>query len=197
MKKRLVIVFVVLFLALCLGRFIWFNEKYPDVTRMYYGQGEFVPLEKDVVYIDQMDGYEVRVNGAQVMYLEDFFQKYSVTEEQKAELYEGYMVPPEALYDITITLKNVDNTETGISFADWVIQSDDIWCDFHDVLYRIANPGVDTSHVALRTGSEMEFHLIYNLREERFLPEVWQNIQNYPMWITITCYPVKKMIDLN
>lgn len=196
-KKVIIVAIIILILTAWCIRVYAFNKKYPDVKKETYKVGEMVPLEKDVVYLVSMDGYEVRVDESAIYTYEEFLEKYNVSDEKKKEIDEYYMPPSEKVYDIVVTLKNNNSTAEGIYFDDWLVQSNDIAIDFHPMLFTAANPDIPGSAVALRDNSEMQFHLTYNLREERFTKKVWNNIENYKMWLTITNYPTKKMIALN
>ena len=198
MKKKVIIVAVIILILTVWGIQVYtFNKKYPDSKREVYNMGEMVPFEKDVVYLVSMEGYEVRVDESTICTYEEFLEKYNVSAEKKKEIDEYYMAPPQKIYDIVITLKNNKSTAEGVYFAEWLVQSNDIYIDFNEMLFSAANPDIPGSAVALRDNTEMQFHLTYNLREERFTKKAWSNIENYKMWLTITDYPKKKMIALN
>ena len=51
--------------------------------------------------------------------------------------------------------------------------------------------------VSFAFGSEMEFYLPYNLRDDFFKESDWNNLEEYPMFLTVTWFPNKKMIRIN
>lgn len=189
----ILLLIVAWFLRVC-----WMNEKYPDVEKEYYSIGEMISIGNNYIYYDSMDGYEVRVNRARILTYQELLDAYQIPEEIRDQV--ENMDPlgaPEKVFDIDITLRNTDNKDTGISFSDWNVQSNDLFVDLNPDLYFGVNPGIETTSVALRENSEMDFHLIYNLRQSVVSSQVWDEIENYPMRLTISCYPVKKMIRLN
>lgn len=96
---------------------------------------------------------------------------------------------------LKVRLRNTNNTETGVIFRDWYIQSNAVHEDINLDLYYEINQ-IDTYSVALRENSEKEFLLPYNLREDFFYPSEWENLEDYEMWLTVTWYPTKKMLLL-
>ena len=197
-KKIVLIILGLFIIGGWITRVVWLNHTYPDVTREVYEAGDVVELGEDVIYYESMEGYSVRLEGAKVWDYEDFMENYQVSDEIRQEVEEFESIePPEKVYVLTITLINQDNTETGIFFRGWNVQSSDLFLDLNEELYRGANPGIDTVSVALRENSEKTFHLVYNMREFRFREAVWEEIEQYPMWLSVTAYPTKKMIKVN
>lgn len=171
-------------------RVVHVNQKYPDVERKEYPQGEMVDLGRDVVFYDSMEGYEVRLDQAKIWNYQDLLNEHGI--EEVAEQF----FAPEKIYLVEITIKNVNNTETGINLGDLYIQSKSVYCDLDYALYYELNH-LDTDAVALRENTEMRFLLPYNLRENHFRKNVWNHLEEYPMWLTVTWYPTKKILRLN
>lgn len=145
-------------------------------------------LGKDIIDYDEMDGYFVTVESSQIYEYADFLAEYGLN-----DFTERY--PPERIYLLKVRLRNTDNTETGVSFLDWYIQSNAVHEDINLDLYYEINQ-IDVYAVALRENSEKEFLLPYNLREDFFYPSEWENLEDYEMWLTVTWYPTKKMLLL-
>ena len=170
------------------ARVYWFNQEYPDVERKTYALQEEAELGKDIIDYDEMDGYFATVESSQIYEYADFLTEYGLN-----DFTERY--PPERIYLLKVRLRNTDNTETGVSFLDWYIQSNAVHEDINLDLYYEINQ-IDTYSVALRENSEKEFLLPYNLREDFFYPSEWENLEDYEMWLTVTWYPTKKMLLL-
>ena len=188
-KKKIVLLAVFLLIAAAWGaRVYWFNQEYPDVERKTYALQEEAELGKDIIDYDEMDGYFVTVESSQIYEYADFLTEYGLN-----DFTERY--PPERIYLLKVRLRNTDNTETGVSFRDWYIQSNAVNEDINLDLYYEINQ-IDFYTVALRENSEKEFLLPYNLREDFFYPSEWENLEDYEMWLTVTWYPTKKMLLL-
>lgn len=188
-KKRIILLAVgVLLVVVWAARVYWINREYPDVERKTYAFQEEVELEKDIIDYDEMDGYFVTVKSAQIYEYDELLSEYGL--ENFTELY-----APDRVYLLKILLRNTNNTETGVSFLSWYIQSDAVLEDLNlDLYYELNN--LDSYDIALRENSEMEFLLPYNLREDFFHTSEWKNLEDYNMWLTVTWYPTKKMISL-
>ena len=188
-KKKIVLLAVFLLIVAAWGaRVYWVNQKYPDVERKTYAMREEAELGKDIIDCDEMDGYFVTVESSQIYEYADFLAEYGLN-----DFTERY--PPERIYLLKVRLRNTDNTETGVSFLDWYIQSNAVHEDINLDLYYEINQ-IDVYAVALRENSEKEFLLPYNLREDFFYPSEWENLEDYEMWLTVTWYPTKKMLLL-
>ena len=186
----------ILLSVICVGivaawgiRVYWVNRTYPDVNRQYYSMGEEVELGTDRFYYDSMDGYYVTLESAEIYEYEDL-----LSESGFYDFYEAY--PPDRIYLLKVNIRNTDSTEDGIDFSDWVLQSAEIREDLDwDLYYEMNN--IEETAIALRTDSEMEFYLPYNLRDDFFKESDWNNLEEYPMFLTVTWFPNKKMIRIN
>lgn len=186
----------ILLSVICMGivaawgiRVYWVNQTYPDVNRQYYSMGEEVELGTDRFYYDSMDGYYVTLESAEIYEYEDLLAKYGFSDFQEA-------YPPDRIYLLKVNIRNTDSTEDGIDFSDWTLQSAEIREDLDwDLYYEMNN--IEETAIALRTDSEMEFYLPYNLRDDFFKESDWNNLEEYPMFLTVTWFPNKKMIRIN
>ena len=188
-KKKIVLLAVFLLIAAAWGAQAYrFNREYPDVERKTYALQEETELGKDIIDYDEMDGYFVTVESSQIYEYADFLAEYGLN-----DFMESY--PPERIYLLKVRLRNTNNTETGVNFRDWYIQSNALHEDLNLDLYYEINQ-IDFYAVSLRENSEKEFLLPYNLREDFFYPSEWENLEDYEMWLTVTWYPTKKMLLL-
>lgn len=163
-----------------------------------YSVGEWVPMEEDMLVSgEQMEGYEVQVVNYDLMDLEEYQKKYQVefTEKEKKEF-----ELPEKIYDVTVKVRNTSDRleeEMGMNFFFLVLQGKELYGDTNDALYERVNPEAQgTMQFALRPGTEMEFHVPFNLRKEWFRKKQWEKVEDYPFYIVFTKYPVKKVVEL-
>lgn len=172
------------------GRILAVNQKWENAPVEYYQKTEEVYMEKDILMDFTMEGYSAAVNEAQVMDYSEFLEKYNGKDE--------YSNVPEKVYDISVTIRNADAEDTtGINLTDFYIQGVAACESINMDLYHIANPQLaNTYAIALRKNSEIELHLPFNLWEVNFRKKTWENLTDYPMFLVVTLYPVKKMISL-
>lgn len=188
-KKRIILLAIGGLLILAwVARVYWINQKYPDVERKTYALQEEVELGKDIMDYDTMEGYFVTIESAQIYEYGDLVSLYNLNDFKEENA-------PERIYLLKVLLRNTNNTETGIDFLSWKIQSDSVGQSLDFKLYYELN-NLDSCTIALRENSEMEFLLPYNLRKDFFYPSEWKNLEDYNMWLTVTWYPTKKMILL-
>lgn len=195
MKKKIVIsVLAVCLMVAWIVRFIDVNRKTKDAEIRHYDVGEVVAIEDNyfVHSTENMNGYEVIVNSARVMDYGEYLKKYGLTEKDVQDRY-----PPDKVYDVHITLRNIDNTTGGIYLPNWILQGVDQYTSINLELYRLVNPEANgVIAVALRPGTEMDFYLPFDLREYHYNKRTWKNIDSYPISLVVSKYPVKKMIDI-
>jgi len=138
-----------------------------------------------------MEGYSIGVNEAQVMDYQDFLGKYQGEDE--------YSYPPEKIYDVSVTLKNLgaDDT-TGINMMDFYISGLAVCADLNIDMYDLANPQLSGQYaIALRKNSELEIHLPFSLWEADYHRKTWNKLEEFEMNLVTTLYPVKQVISLN
>ncbi|MBD5134515.1 MAG: DUF5028 domain-containing protein [Lachnospiraceae bacterium] len=189
-KTFLLLVLSALMVFLYAKRCIYVNRNIKDAPVKSYDIGEEVDFGKDILMDFTMEGYSVKVNSADIMTYKEFLNKYNGEDI--------YSYAPGKIYDVSITLKNISADEsTGVNIMDFYIQGAAVHAGIDSNLYDLANPKVEGIYaVALRNGTEMEFHLPFGIHKENFNSKTWKNIENFNMNFVATLYPVKKVIEL-
>ena len=86
---------------------------------------------------------------------------------------------PEMVYDLKIRVRNTGKElreDTGMDFWGMPLQGKELYVDTNDALYDRMNPQAQGSmQFALRPGSEMEFHLPFNIRREFLKSSTWKH----------------------
>lgn len=193
--KRIIKTFLLLLLSVLAvfiyaKRCIYVNRDIKDAPVKNYEIGEEVDFGKDILFDFTMEGYSVKVNSADIMTYKEFLNKYNGEDI--------YSYAPDKIYDVNVTLKNISADEsTGINIMDFYIQGVAVHTRIDSNLYDLANPKAEGVYaVALRSGTEMEFHLPFGIRKENFDSKTWKDIENFNMNFVATLYPVKKIVKL-
>ncbi len=174
----------------------YFNETYPFDIQTYQ-MGEFVPFDEDVLSRVLLTGYEIQVESAKTMDVQQFFELYNVNiSDQKMENL------PEKLCDVEITIRNVGTDANldipGLYLPDLALHGVDYTTDWNSELMGIANPDMDgVLGVSVPPGYTYTAHVIYNLRKMHFSSFTWSHLESYSFWITMTDYPTRKEIQLS
>jgi hypothetical protein len=194
MKKPIKIIITVLVLA-ALGfayteRVITVNKAFADAPVTRYEVGTEVSFGDNILMDFSMKGYSVIVNHAQVLTYEEFLEKYHAEDE--------YTYVPEKVYDVNITLKNVDADETvGVNIMDFYIQRLAISESVDLNLYTEVNPEMNgATSIALRKNSEIEIHLPFSLWKEHYSSYTWRHLAETPIDFVATLYPEKNVVRL-
>jgi hypothetical protein len=200
-KRKLIIIPVIAVLVLAwVFQYIrvnqYFNRAYPFDIQTYQ-MGEFVPFDEDVLNRILLTGYEIQVESARIMNVEQFFYLYNVNmSDQNIDNL------PEKICDVEITIRNVGTDAEldipGLYLPDLVLHGVDYTTDWNPELMGIANPNMDgVLGVSVPPGYIYTAHVIYNLRKIHFSSFTWSHLENYSFWITMTDYPNRKEIQLS
>lgn len=192
--KNIKIIIGIVICIIMFSAFGWRVEKVNSQIKMpekeEYDIGEWVKFQDDFLINYTMKGYELRVNETQVITYDEFLKKYNAEDE--------YSYVPDKIYDVEITLKNVDADDTtGINLSEFYVQDIAVCAGIDINLCSIANPDFGGAYeIALRKGTQIIVHLPFSLYEENFRKDVWDNIENRDMNLVATLYPTKKVVHL-
>ena len=199
MKKIILSVLTVILLG-GIGFRIWdVNQavELPPVNT--YAIGEEVVIG-DNIFLDDyenMEGYTVTVNQAEMLSYDDFLTKYDYDGDD-LQLNENDYSYPETVYDLNLTIKNTNQTEDprehkGISFLPYELIGTNIRLTASHELYPIANPELEHSAgegFSLRPESEMDFNLPFNISSSRdYDPGQTEAIMNDQIYLIVSLYP--------
>lgn len=189
--KYLMVFFIAIFIMFAYTRrYNSVNQELrsPDVES--YNLGEEVEMGKDILINYTMEGYSVAVNQAEVLTYEEFLNKYQAEDE--------YTYVPEKVYDVEITLKNINAADdTGINLSEYYVQGLAVCAGLDTNLCSAANPNLNGSYaIALRKDSEMVLHLPFALYQNNFRADTWNHMEDFDMSLVATLYPTKKIISL-
>lgn len=189
-KKIVIGVLLVLLTFAYVVRYKAINQEIQEAPIEEYHMGEEVEMQKNILINYTMEGYSIKVNQAEVLSYESFLNKYQAKDE--------YSYPPDKVYDVEVTLKNNNaDKETGINLTEFYVQGLAVCAGVETNLCDIANPDLDGAYaIALRENSEMTIHLPFGLYEESFRRNIWEDLEDFDMYLVATLYPVKKVIYL-
>ena len=136
--KKGVVITVILVLSIflvfvCTERIRYVNRQLQDAPVQKFQSGDTVAFEKDILINDTMEGYSVRVDGAEILDYKEFLEKYDAEDE--------YTYVPDRVYDVEVTLKNTDADEgTGINLTEFYVQGPAIVCGLNTDPLGVVNP---------------------------------------------------------
>lgn len=199
MKKIILIVLTVILLG-GIGFRIWDVNQAVELPPVHtYAIGEEVAIE-DNIFLDDgenMEGYTVTVNHAEILSYDEFMIKYNY-DGPDLDFDENDWFYPEMVYDLNITIKNTNQTEDPhehkyVSFLHYELIGTDIRLTASSELYPIANPELD-HHVVegftLRPDSEMSFNIPYNFSPSNNInPIKTETIIKDQIHLMVSLYP--------
>ena len=142
---------------------------------------------------ENRNGYSVKVVDAKVVAFDEFLKQNNISVFKDAELFK-----PEYIYDVTVIVKNENNTDSGISMIDTTLNSINnimqVDFDVFDALYPQLNGSISFS---VKPGTEMEFHfpfVVANADFEKICD--YDYLTNNTFYLNLSQYPIESSIEV-
>ena len=142
---------------------------------------------------ENRNGYSVKVVDAKVVAFDEFLKQNNISVFKDAELFK-----PEYIYDVTVIVKNENNTDSGISMIDTTLNSINnimqVDFDVFDALYPQLNGSISFS---VKPGTEMEFHfpfVVANADFEKICD--YEYLTNNTFYLNLSQYPIENSIEV-
>lgn len=196
MKKKISIVFVCI-LIFCVWAFNIYrvNSTAERVPVKVHSMEQWVEYS-DNFYdkaTENRNGYSVKVVDAEVIEFDDFLKQNNISVYKDEELFK-----PEYIYDVTVIIKNKNNTDSGISMIDTTLNSINnimqVDFDVFDALYPQLNGSISFS---VKPGTEMEFHfpfVVANADFEKICD--YEYLTNNTFYLNLSQYPLENSIEV-
>ncbi len=205
MKKILLGLLILLTGGLLAVRIERVNRQivYPEIKE--YGMGEEVEIGDDIFMEDyeNMDGYSVTVEEAELLTYHEFLEKFQYDEETQGQLYQtNEMLYPEMVCNVKITVKNSnskDEPDKGIDFLNYALYGKDFQLQLSELLYYVANPDMEDGLLSFRLmpGTEKEFYLPFSFRPSADVePIQTEEVRNSRLYLPVCLYPEQRQIVL-
>lgn len=203
MKKGLIGVLCLTAATVIAARISYINRgiSYPPVH--VFAMGEDVPLENNIMTDDyeNMMGYSVSVDEADILSYDEFLKKYQYSEKTDGQLFQkNELTYPEMVYDLKVVIKN-NNTEDfedrGIDFRMYRLTALDFQLQISNTLYAIANPSMENGEMTFRLlpKDEMEFHLpFYFTPTSPLEPIKTEELRNTKLYLPVCYFPEQRQI---
>lgn len=203
MKKRAGILLVMVLSVILTGMRIWrVNQGIVMPEKREWRIGEIVPLA-DNYFLEEFEiceGYEVCVDEAKLLRVEDYLEKYGAPDRASWERENGVTLP-EYVYDVTLTFYNTNKTETegGIDLFNYVLCATDFTIPFCEELYATINceKAGGSPMFSLRPDSEMTFSVPYGVflsERSSYLNE--KVLSERELYYVVSLYPVENRIRI-
>ena len=196
MKKKITIV-VLCILVFCVWAFNIYrvNSTVEKVPKKIYSMEQWVEYG-DNFYdkaTENRTGYSVKVVDAEVVAFDEFLKQNNISVYKDKELFK-----PEYIYDVTVIIKNKNNTDSGISMIDTTLNSINnimqVDFDVFDALYPQLNGSISFS---VKPGTEMEFHfpfVVANADFEKICD--YDYLTNNTFYLNLSQYPIESSIEV-
>ena len=142
---------------------------------------------------ENRNGYSVKVVDAEVIAFDDFLKQNNISVYKDEELFK-----PEYIYDVTVIVKNENNTDSGISMIDTTLNSINnimqVDFDVFDALYPQLNGSISFS---VKPGTEMEFHfpfVVANADFEKICD--YDYLTDNTFYLNLSQYPIENSIEV-
>ncbi len=196
MKKKISII-VLCILIFCVWAFNIYrvNSTVEKVPQEVHPMGQWVKYG-DNFYdkaTENRNGYSIKVVDAEVVVFDEFLKQNNISVYKDEELFK-----PEYIYDVTVIVKNENNTDSGISMIDTTLNSINnimqVDFDVFDALYPQLNGSISFS---VKPGTEMEFHfpfVVANAYFEKICD--CDYLTNNTFYLNLSQYPIENSIEV-
>ena len=143
---------------------------------------------------ENRNGYSVKVVNAKIVAFDEFLKQNNISVYKDEELFK-----PEYIYDVTVIVKNENNTDSGISMIDTTLNSINnimqVDFDVFDALYPQLNGSISFS---VKPGTEMEFHFPFVVANADFEKICnYDYLSNNTFYLNLSQYPIENSIEVN
>ncbi len=206
----LLVILIVIVATACRNRQIISRlEAEHGVDYVYYEMGDIVPFEDDyqTYGAENLDGYFLRMDDAQVMTYEEFLDWSGETEDEVDALLKGKADPPEKLCLLTITFFNEDSEADGFYLDEFALNSDTYDLYYDTTLTVLANTFLsweDSNYlpevlagmqsIYLNPGEQATVYLVYDYVRFYFTAHHWNRLDRDSLWFMVTWFPTEKLI---
>lgn len=205
MKKQkrinlLIIGVSTVFILAAVIRIFYVNTTAYQFPEQIYPTGEWVPLEGDFFFSEDegTENYSVRVSSVEALPYAKFMERFGKSEDYLAESSKDDVIL------LKVDFKNTGQEQGGIFIREFNILNEHRSTFYNtDVEYMsIANPKFNPSQwgISVRPGTEASLWFAYTTAgrpdQITFLDEQDKN-DALKMFLNVSYYPEKKMIELN
>lgn len=195
MKKKCVVLISSVLVIIWMVGVINVNMNVEKVPEKIYPMNVWVKYGDDFYdkETENRSGYSVKVTDAYIMSFDEYLEKHNIIIFRDAELFKA-----EYIYNVTVEIKNQDNTESGISMLDTVLSTSNnimqIDYDVFDALYPQLNGSISFS---VKPGTEMEFNFPFVVSNAEFEKKcTYDYFVNNEFYLILSRYPVSKSIEV-
>lgn len=197
-KKIIVAIISIVLIFLWLTRYYILNNGfavhgiYPErVCKMH----ETIEFGENKSYnLIEQPGYYISLESARIVDANDYLEELNMTSDQFEYLSEKYL-------ELTLTVSNEGDYPDGITFYGFPVIGNN-WYTFYDnQVTACINPFFENNFEAahrcsVSKGSSATVKIAYNLYEDLFLPNQWNNIEKEDMWLWVTIMPVDTKVKI-
>lgn len=181
----LVLIAVVGLSVLFTVNFIKVNRAYPNPTLETYQMNQPVRYR----------GFEITARKFQMLDSETLIKQYKIDDEDVTKSLQMY---PTQTVLVTVTIKNIQDSDQALSTAlnNCNIQSFTFANGMPDDMFFIFN-SKDSYKPQLKCGEQTTIVLPFEMIDQQFTKDNWNNIRSRKFDLVVATYPVKKSIRLN
>lgn len=187
------------------------DELYGE-EQLFFEMGETVQFGSNYLSKNKVsvDGYSLRVDDAEVLTCEELLIRIGQTEESISLLNgENIVNLPEKVCLITTTIANENCETAGVGLNDFVCRGENYDMSLDTIFTIASNPFFLEQYqnnsesvlfsalgVHLDPGSETTLYLVYDFYKGYFSSKGWERLEEEPLWLDVTWYPIKETIVL-
>ncbi len=195
MKKAFLIILPIILLGVWTLNIYRLNAETPQINEIVYSIGDWVEYGNNFYdkSTENRNGYSIKVIKAEVIAFDEYLKKHNISVFRDPELFK-----PQFIYDVSVIVKNKNNTVSGINMIDTTLNSINnvmqIDFDIFDALYPQLSGSLSFS---VKPGTEMEFHFPFVVANADFEKICDYNyLKSNTFYLNLSQYPTKQSIEI-
>lgn len=195
MKKIILIILPIMLLSVWTLNIYTLNNQTPKRSETIFYMGDWVEYGNNFYEksTENRNGYSIKVIKAEVIAFDEYLKNHHISIFRDAELF-----TPQYVYDVSVIIKNKNNTTSGINMIDTTLNSINnvmqIDFDIFDALYPQLSGSVSFS---IKPNTEMEFHFPFVIANADFEKICDYNyLTSNIFYLNLSQYPTKQSIEV-
>ena len=197
-KKKFWLIFSVAAVVL----FVWiirykainqdYRQRWSSNTEKTYSVGEIVPIAPDFVgYNLAAEGYMLQVNRFEIVDYRAYTSALQYDGTDRSRI-------PDKIALVSVTVSQQNSSAEGFPLTELSLYTTDMLMNMDWDLLGVVNPILDgATGIRLQDGASCDILLPFDLYRYRFTSSEWNGLEQSSIWLQVTNYPTRKIIQVN
>lgn len=169
-----------------------YRQRWSANTEKTYSVGEIVPIAPDFVgYNLAAEGYMLQVNRFEIVDYRAYTSALQYDGTDRSRI-------PDKIALVSVTVSQQNSSAEGFPLTELSLYTTDMLMNMDWDLLGVVNPILDgATGIRLQDGASCDILLPFDLYRYRFTSSEWNGLEQSSIWLQVTNYPTRKIIQVN